>query len=148
MSHRIPLPMNEPSQVSGEFTATAAAGAPVADDASSPAPHQPLTPAEIEALRDKVVAVLQTCFDPEVPVNIYELGLIYDIDIAADGTVRIRMTLTSPACPVAGSLPAEVQRKVRALPRVTAAQVDLVWDPPWDKSRMTEAAKLQLGIDD
>lgn len=106
-----------------------------------------LTPAEVDALRNQIVEVVKTCYDPEVPVNIYELGLIYDLDVQPTGAVGIRMTLTSPACPVAGSLPPEVQAKVRALPNVTAARVELVWDPPWEPSRMSDAARLKLGID-
>src|SRR5262245_2244868 len=116
-----------------------------------PAPAAPaadLTPEQVQSLEKEVVAVLHTCFDPEIPVNIYELGLIYDLDIRPSGAVGIRMTLTSPACPVAGSLPGEVEAKVRRVPGVTSAKVDVVWDPPWDKDRMSEAAKLQLGIDD
>jgi FeS assembly SUF system protein len=116
--------------------------------ASVPIDNELLTFEQLQELRQKIVAVLCSCFDPEIPVNIYELGLIYDIDLASTGALRIRMTLTSPACPVAGSLPAEVQRKLQAIPRVGSVQVDLVWDPPWDKNRMSEAAKLQLGIDD
>jgi FeS assembly SUF system protein len=112
------------------------------------APADPLTPEQIQALEEQVIGVLSTCFDPEIPVNIYELGLIYGIDVEPTGAVQVRMTLTSPACPVAGTLPPEVQAKLRALPGVTAARVDVVWDPPWDKDRMSEAAKLQLGIDD
>jgi FeS assembly SUF system protein len=108
---------------------------------------QPTTESQ-PVLHDQVVAVLKTCFDPEVPVNIYELGLVYGIDVTAAGAVTIRMTLTSPACPVAGSLPGEVQTKIRAIPGVTDAKVDLVWDPPWDKNRMTEAARLELGLFD
>jgi FeS assembly SUF system protein len=95
----------------------------------------------------RIIAALCTCFDPEIPVNIYELGLIYDIEIAPGGEVLIRMTLTSPACPVAGTLPGDVQRRLQALPNVTSVKVDTVWEPPWDKDRMSEAAKLQLGID-
>jgi len=111
-------------------------------------PAEPLTWEQIEDLRQRIIAALCTCFDPEIPVNIYELGLIYDITIAPSGGVAIRMTLTSPACPVAGTLPPEVQRKIEGLPGVASAKVDVVWEPPWDKSRMSEAAKLQLGIDD
>ena len=103
---------------------------------------------KIEALKNDIVAALCTCFDPEIPVNIHELGLIYDIEIAPTGAVGIRMTLTSPGCPVAGSLPGDVERKVLTVPQVTQAKVEVVWDPPWDKDRMSEAAKLQLGIDD
>jgi FeS assembly SUF system protein len=99
-------------------------------------------------LEERVIAALQTCYDPEIPINIYELGLIYDLQIDPSGVVQIKMTLTSPACPVAGALPAEVQARVKAVPGVRDAQVDLVWDPPWDKSRMSEAAQLQLGLFD
>jgi FeS assembly SUF system protein len=97
-------------------------------------------------LEQRVIAALRTCYDPEIPVNIYELGLIYKLDVDASGKVNIRMTLTSPACPVAGSLPGEVQAKVQAVPGVTAANVELVWDLPWDKDRMSEAAMLELGL--
>lgn len=97
-------------------------------------------------LQERIVAALRTCFDPEIPVNIYELGLVYDIGVQPSGEVTIRMTLTSPACPVAGSLPPEVQAKIAALPGVTVAKVDLVWDPPWEMSRMSEAARLELGF--
>jgi FeS assembly SUF system protein len=128
--------------------------AAVADDPVPPveaapaAPAEPLTMDEITALKNDIVAALCTCFDPEIPVNIYELGLIYDIEIAPTASVAIRMTLTSPMCPAAGSLPGDVQRKVQGIARITAVKVDVVWDPPWDKDRMSEAAKLQLGIDD
>ncbi len=97
-------------------------------------------------LRDKIVEVLQTCFDPEIPVNIYELGLIYDIDIKPEGEVGIKMTLTSPMCPVAGSLPPEVEAKVGGVPGVKSAKVEVVWEPPWTPEKMTEAARLMLGM--
>ena len=103
-------------------------------------------PEQTGRLRDAIVAVLKTCYDPEIPVDIYDLGLVYDVEVDAGGRVTVRMTLTSPACPVAGSLPGEVEQKVRAVPGVTDARVDLVWDPPWDKDRMSEAAKLRLGF--
>jgi FeS assembly SUF system protein len=109
---------------------------------------QPLTAEQVEELRAAIVNELHHCFDPEIPVNIYELGLIYGIDVQPAGVIAIKMTLTSPACPVAGSLPGEVKARLAKLPNVTAATVDVVWDPPWDKGRMSEAAKLQLGIDD
>jgi FeS assembly SUF system protein len=115
---------------------------------SAPPLTEPLTADDVQTLKNDIVAALCTCFDPEIPVNIYELGLIYDIEIAPTGSIAIRMTLTSPMCPAAGSLPGDVQRKVQALPKVTSVKVDVVWDPPWDKDRMSEAAKLQLGIDD
>jgi FeS assembly SUF system protein len=98
------------------------------------------------ALHDEIVAALKTCYDPEIPVDIYELGLIYGVDVGTEGDVVVRMTLTSPACPVAGSLPGEVEAKVAGVPGVRSAKVDLVWDPPWDKEMMTEEAKLQLGF--
>ena len=107
-----------------------------------------LGPEQARELEEQIVSQLCTCFDPEIPVNIYELGLIYSIDVRPDGAVGIKMTLTSPACPAAGSLPGEVKSKVLSVPGVTAASVEVVWDPPWDKDRMSEAAKLQLGLFD
>jgi FeS assembly SUF system protein len=100
----------------------------------------------MEKLRDKVIEALRTCYDPEIPVNIYDLGLIYELDVERSGAVSIRMTLTAPGCPVAGSLPGEVERKVREVPGVKDAKVELVWDPPWDMSRLSEAARIQLGM--
>ena len=97
-------------------------------------------------IETKVVEVLRTCFDPEIPVNIYELGLVYDVKVDPDGQVRIQMTLTSPHCPVAASLPMEVEDKVRVVLGVSFAKVEITWSPPWDPSRMSEAAKLQLGM--
>lgn len=97
-------------------------------------------------LKDEIIESLKTCYDPEIPVNIYELGLIYDIQIDESNVVSVKMTLTSPACPVAGSLPPEVQKKVKEVPGVTDAKVDVVWDPPWTPEKMSEAARLQLGI--
>lgn len=101
----------------------------------------------IATLQARIVDVIKTCYDPEIPVNIYELGLIYEVLVNEASGVTIKMTLTSPACPAAGSLPPEVQRKVRDVPGVTDAKVDIVWDPPWTPERMSEAARLQLGID-
>ena len=100
------------------------------------------------SLKDQVVAALKTVYDPEMPINIYELGLIYEVTVDAAGQAAIRMTLTAPNCPVAGSLPAEVERAVRAVPGVTGVTLTLTFDPPWSKDRMSEAAKLALGIDD
>ncbi len=95
----------------------------------------------------RVVEVLRTCFDPEIPVNIYELGLIYDVCCRDEHTVDITMTLTSPACPVAGSLPPEIEDRVRAeVEGVEHVHVEVVWDPPWSIDMMSEAAKLQLGM--
>ncbi len=120
----------------------------------APPPDGPSIEEKVEAaaqeqdLREKIVAALKTCYDPEVPVNIYEMGLIYNLDISEAGQVDLKMTLTSPACPVAGTLPPEVKNKVEAVPGVMGAKVDVVWDPPWTPSLMSEAAKLQLGIFD
>ncbi len=94
----------------------------------------------------EVIESLRTVFDPEIPVNIYEMGLIYDVKVDEAGAVAIQMTLTSPHCPAAQSMPAEVEQKVRAIDGVTGVQIDLVWEPPWDQSKMSEAARLQLGM--
>jgi FeS assembly SUF system protein len=99
-------------------------------------------------LQDQVIAALRKVFDPEMPVNIYELGLIYDCAVDAEGNAAIRMTLTAPNCPVAGTLPGDVERAVRAVSGVASVKLELVFDPPWTKARMSEAAKLALGIED
>ena len=101
---------------------------------------------DIEALREKIVDVLRSIYDPEIPVNIYEIGLIYSVDIDSANAVNIRMTLTSPACPAAGTLPGEVEDKARRVEGVTDVKVDLVWDPTWSPAMMSETAKLQLGM--
>jgi len=128
---------------------TAPAG-PAAPPASAVSPETPVEgdPLKTLELKPKIVEQLSTVFDPEIPVNVYELGLIYDIVVDAQGLTVIRMTLTAPGCPAAVTLPAEVQGKVKAIDGVSDARVDLVWDPPWDKDRMSDAAKLQLGIFD
>lgn len=95
---------------------------------------------------ESIIAAIAQVYDPEIPVNIYELGLIYAIDIHDDGRVRVEMTLTAPACPSAQELPEEVQNAVMAVPGVTACEVETVWDPPWDPSRMSEEARLQLNM--
>ena len=97
-------------------------------------------------LENKVVEVLKSVYDPEIPVDIYELGLIYDVIILEDNNVDVIMTLTSPSCPVAESLPAEVEQKIMGLDEINKAEVKIVWDPPWDKEMMSEAAKLELGF--
>jgi FeS assembly SUF system protein len=99
-------------------------------------------------LKDQIIAALKKVYDPEMPVNIYELGLIYGIDVDPAGNVALRMTLTAPNCPVAGSLPAEAERAVRSVPGVNDVKLELTFDPPWSKERMSEAAKLALGIED
>lgn len=102
--------------------------------------------AAVDALGDRVIEVLRTVYDPEIPVNIFELGLIYKIDIDDDNGVHIDMTLTSPMCPVAETLPGEVKAKVEAVEGVGSAVVDVVWEPPWNPSMMTEEAQLELGM--
>jgi FeS assembly SUF system protein len=102
--------------------------------------------AEVDRLGDRVIEVLRTVYDPEIPVNIFELGLIYKIDIDDHNGVHIDMTLTSPMCPVAETLPGEVQAKAEAVEGVASAVVDVVWDPPWNPSMMTEEAQLELGM--
>ena len=97
-------------------------------------------------LKDKVIAEIKKIYDPEIPVNIYELGLIYDIKIDEKNNVKVNMTLTTPNCPVAESLPKEVKDSIMEIKEVNKVDLDLVWDPPWDKSMMSEAAKLELNI--
>ena len=97
-------------------------------------------------MRDDVVSALRTVFDPEIPVNIYDLGLIYQVEVGEGGEVSILMTLTSPMCPVAEWLPQDVQIKVEAVDGVSSVDVEIVWDPPWNEDMMTEAAKLELGL--
>ena len=110
------------------------------------------TPSGIETapddLRLQVIKALRTIYDPEMPVNIYELGLIYEVNVDETHFVSIRMTLTAPNCPVAGTLPPEVESKVRGVPGVSGVRLDLVFDPPWTKNMISEAAKLELGIED
>ena len=98
------------------------------------------------SLRERVEDALRGVYDPEIPVNIYELGLIYELEVSAGGVVEVKMTLTTPNCPAAGAMPAEIEAKLRALEGVSDVHVELVWDPPWDKSRMSEAARLELGL--
>lgn len=103
-----------------------------------------------QELEEKIIQVLKTCYDPEIPVDIFELGLIYEIRISnsidSKADINVKMTLTSPACPVAGSLPPEVESKIRTIPEVDNVNIELVWNPPWDKDMMSEVAKLELGF--
>ena len=105
-----------------------------------------LDAAKTAELKPAIIKAISTVFDPEIPVNIYELGLIYDVIVDAAGVAGVRMTLTAPGCPVAQSLPVEVANKVKSVPGVTDALVDIVWEPAWTKDRMSDAAKLQLGM--
>jgi FeS assembly SUF system protein len=101
---------------------------------------------ETSDLQQKIVDAIKTCYDPEIPVDIYELGLIYNVDVSEEGRALITMTLTSPMCPVAESLPIEVEQRVAGVEGVSAATIDLVWEPPWDPTMMSEAARLTLGF--
>jgi len=104
------------------------------------------TPVDAEALKVKVIAKLKEIYDPEIPVNIFDLGLIYRLDVGADGIVEIDMTLTSPACPVAQTFPGTVENAVREVQDVTAVHVELVWDPPWCQEQLSDEVKLELGL--
>jgi len=144
-------PQNPGTELESLFTPPAAwkdeaLKSPKPETAHSGLQVGPLDPDQTAALQGKIVGVLKTVFDPEIPVDIYELGLIYDIIVDAERRALINMTLTSPACPSAQQLPMEVQYKVKALPEIEDAKVEIVWDPPWTKDRMSEAAKLTLGI--
>jgi FeS assembly SUF system protein len=124
--------------------------------APTPAPETPTPTAETaglvpdaaktDELKPAILDAIRTVFDPEIPVNIYELGLIYDFFVDASGVAAVHMTLTAPGCPAAQSLPVEVARKVRSVPGVADAKVDVVWEPAWTKDRMSDVAKLQLGL--
>ena len=153
-----PEPADEPAEPEAPTpVAPVPPAAPAFDTSAFTAPPPPETkpatpvvadPLKTLELKPKIVEQLSTVYDPEIPVNIYELGLIYDVVIDKDGLAVIKMTLTAPGCPAAITLPAEVQGKVKAIDGVSDARVDLVWEPPWSKDRMSEAAKLQLGIFD
>jgi FeS assembly SUF system protein len=124
-----------------------------ADPVDSPAnelsePIGDLVPdaAKTAEIRPQVIEALKSVYDPEIPVNIYEMGLIYDVLVDADARVGVRMTLTAPACPAAQSLPVEVKQKAASVAGVSSARVEIVWDPPWTKDRMSDVAKLELGM--
>ncbi|MEW5687748.1 MAG: SUF system Fe-S cluster assembly protein [Pseudomonadota bacterium] len=118
------------------------------DDATAVEPQEttPLSQAELDVLTDKLVDKLKTVYDPEIPVDIYELGLIYKVDVSDDLDVAIDMTLTAPGCPVAGEMPGWVEDAVKEIPEIRSCRVELVFDPPWDPSRMSDEAKLQLNM--
>ena len=118
------------------------------DDATAiePTASAPLSQGELDALTDQLIEKLKTVFDPEIPVDIYELGLIYKVDVSDDRDVAIDMTLTAPGCPVAGDMPGWVQDAIKEIPAVRSVTVELVFDPPWDPSRMSDEAKLQLNM--
>jgi FeS assembly SUF system protein len=114
--------------------------------APAPAVAVETATADQKQLEQRVVSALKTIFDPEIPLNIYDLGLIYRLVLDATNAVKIEMTLTAPGCPVAGEIVAEVKRKVETLPEVPRVEVELVWDPPWTRERLSEAARLDLGM--
>jgi FeS assembly SUF system protein len=122
--------------------------APAAPASTEPPETTAMTsdPAKRAELLPSIVKALSAVYDPELPVNIYDLGLIYDVIVDASATVGIRMTLTAPACPAAQFLPGQVREAVRAVPGVADVKLDVVWEPPWDRERMSEEAKLQLGL--
>jgi len=120
--------------------------APIETPAVDPPEVGPADPAEKAALQGPIIEAMKTVYDPEIPVDIYELGLIYEIIVDRERRVLVKMTLTSPACPSAQQLPSEVRYKVKAVPGVTNAWVEIVWEPPWSKDRMSEAARLSLGF--
>jgi len=122
------------------------AHAPSAAGATADAIFERRDPVKTLTMQPQIVEVLSTIFDPEIPVNIVELGLVYEIAVDFENVVAIRMTLTAPGCPAAQSLPVEVVDKLKQLPGITDAHVEIVWDPPWNKDRMSDAAKLQLGM--
>lgn len=150
-AHDVHLPVLPSSekvdQLRQEITASQE---PVRSEAPAPAPAAGDAPAQQtprqREIEIKVLGVLRTIYDPEIPVNIYDLGLIYDVKVDETDAVKVRMTLTAPACPVAGSLPGEVEAKIEAIPEVRTADVELVWEPPWSKDRMSESAMLDLGF--
>ncbi len=107
---------------------------------------QQLSSVEQKLIEGQVIEAIRTCYDPEIPVNIYELGLIYDVKVDPGGGVVVTMTLTTPHCPAAQSLPPEVEQKVRSVAGVTSAAVNVVWTPPWNPTMMSEAARLELGL--
>jgi len=125
---------------------TAALTAPIAAPSGDESQVGPQDAAKTAELQGPIIEVIKTVFDPEIPVDIYELGLIYEIIADAEGRVLVKMTLTSPACPSAQQIPSEVRYKVKSVPGVTDAWVEIVWEPPWTKELMSEAAKLQLGF--
>ena len=137
--------MDENNKI-GEQQAAENASVAAKAEPEQPSAEQTSANGDSEALKEKVVEAVKTCYDPEIPVNIYELGLIYDINVTASSEVSVKMTLTSPACPAAMSLPGEVEDKIRVMAKPKDVKVEVVWDPPWNPDMMSEAARLQLGM--
>ncbi|HEX8916142.1 MAG TPA: SUF system Fe-S cluster assembly protein [Humisphaera sp.] len=145
LAHATPDPAVLPPAYPTSSGVAAAEPASAEPAAAAPAPD-PTKAFELKLLEGRVIEACSQIYDPEIPVNIYELGLIYRIDVREDKTVKVQMTLTAPACPVAGTLPGEVEKKIESIPEVKSAEVELVWDPPWSRDKMSEAAQLTLGL--
>jgi len=143
--HHVPLTVLPSSGKVEQLRQEVAQDKGAAPEAKRPEQPGPQTPRQRE-IEIKVLGVLRTIYDPEIPVNIYDLGLIYEVKVDDTDAVYVKMTLTAPACPVAGSLPGEVEQKIEAIPEVRTANVELVWDPPWSKDMMSEGAMLDLGF--
>ncbi len=144
-----PQPPPQPSVLAiplAQVGAATASSPPVASAPSAPSPENPLALTD-EQLRERIIDACKNVHDPEIPVNIYELGLIYDIAVDQNRDVKVKMTLTSPACPSAQELPLEVRGRIAVIPGVHDVDVDVVWDPPWTPAKMSEAAKVQMGFD-
>jgi FeS assembly SUF system protein len=148
-----PLPVIQPpppkasaSLADGRFAPEGGPPAPLPDEHPLHTAGMINDPEQSAALRSGIGNALSTVFDPEIPVNIYDLGLVYDVIVDRAGNVGIRMTLTAPACPAAQFLPEQVRKAIAAVPGVSDVKVDVVWDPPWTRDRMSDAAKLQLGM--
>jgi len=147
------LPNNDPTRVipladAPSFDGAQGSATESPGENAAPPPAPGFTPDPLNSLkfRPLIAEQLAKVFDPEIPVNIYELGLVYDIDADSAANVRIRMTLTAPACPAAQTIPVDVERRVREIAGINDVKVEIVWDPPWTKDKMSEAAKLTLGI--
>ena len=143
------LPTDENAGIESGVTDSANTEPVSTEPGAAEQPNAPAVATEgdpLQRLEADIVAVLQTIYDPEVPVDIYEMGLIYEVDVRPAGVVFVKMTLTSPSCPVAETLPPEVETKVRGVKGVSNVTLDLVWDPPWHPDMMSEAARLELNI--
>jgi FeS assembly SUF system protein len=138
---------DNPSRDVIDLSATATAPvAPVEPATAGTGEHNAIPPEELARITDDVITEIKTVFDPEIPVDIYELGLIYKVDIEDDRTLKVEMTLTAPGCPVAGEMPGWVQEAVQRVEGVKTAQVELTFDPPWTPARMSDEARLQLNM--
>lgn len=144
--HNVQAPSTESTHKAPSAASSTGDALPESSPEASGSDAKPSEPVDIDALQPEIVKALKTVYDPEIPVDIYELGLIYEIKIEPDGNTYIKMTLTSPNCPVAGILPGQVESAARGVDGVYDVKLDLVFDPPWGPDRMSEAAKLELGM--